>query len=486
MIPQPTDKYILVVGLGRSGISAATFFKKHGFQIVATDINPAQKENPKIIELEALGIKTEIGFHNIETFENAQLIVVSPGIALDGEHFKRAIKRGVSIRGEFDIAAEYIKEPIVAITGTNGKTTVTTLISEMLKCSGLKVFTGGNIGTPLIEYLDQDDKSATEEFSKFITASPDPNNPPDPKGITNIRLNPLNSRNYDVVVAEVSSFQLDTAQNFCPNVAVLLNITEDHLNRYPNFNAYEDSKWSIFANQNEKCHAIINSNIDNSKDRVASMKLKSKITYFGSSDKLFLDEKKLSKLKGKHNQENIEASIIAALSAGASMEGIETALKNFNGLPHRIQYVATINGVDFYNDSKGTNTDATARAVEAFDRKDSFAIEPFEKTTILIMGGQDKNMDFSVLREWVQDRIKKVVLMGETKDKIYKALYGSCDMIFADNMESAVRLSFDHAKSGDTVLLSPACASFDMYGNYAERGEDFIKQVNKLYSSERP
>ncbi|MBF0229969.1 MAG: UDP-N-acetylmuramoyl-L-alanine--D-glutamate ligase [Desulfamplus sp.] len=477
MILQSNDKYILVTGIGRSGISAATFFKKQGYQVVATDINPAQKENPKVVELETLGIKTEIGFHNIETFENAELIVVSPGIAIDGEHFKRAIEKGVPIRGEFDIAAEYIKEPIVAITGTNGKTTVTTLVSEMLKHSGLRVFTGGNIGTPLIEYLNQADVSGNDK--------------------------PY----YDVVVAEVSSFQLDTAKNFCPDVAVLLNITEDHLNRYSDFNAYEDSKWSIFANQNEKCHAIINSSIDNAKNRAANMKLKSEITYFGSSDKLFLDQKKLSKLKGKHNQENIEASIIAALSAGASMKGIETALRNFNGLPHRIQYVATINGVDFYNDSKGTNTDATARAVEAFDRiplneeffdkesfnkkeklfdrKESFAREPFDKTTILIMGGQDKNMDFSILREWVKDRIKKVVLMGETKDKIYKALYGSCDMIFADNMENAVRLSFDHAKSGDTVLLSPACASFDMYGNYAERGEDFIKQVKKLSPSER-
>ncbi|MBF0572336.1 MAG: UDP-N-acetylmuramoyl-L-alanine--D-glutamate ligase [Desulfamplus sp.] len=456
MISKSTGKYILITGLGRSGISAATFFKKQGYQIVATDINPAQKDNPKVAQLEALGIKTEIGFHNIETFENAQLIVVSPGIAIDGEHFKRAIKRGVPIRGEFDIAAEYIKEPIVAITGTNGKTTVTTLISEMLKYSGFRVFTGGNIGTPLIEYLVQNYKATTEEFSK----SP-----------VDTTLNSVNNKNYDVVVAEVSSFQLDTAQNFSPNAAVLLNITEDHLNRYADFNAYEDSKWSIFANQNEKCHAIINSSIENCHKKIASKNIKSKVIFFNTGQEIFTEQKALSKLKGKHNQENIEASIIAALSAGASMEGIETALKNFNGLPHRIQYVATINGVDFYNDSKGTNTDATARAVEAF-----------EKTTILIMGGQDKNMDFSILREWFKDRVKKVVLMGETREKIYAALHGSCDMIFADNMESAVRLSFENATLGDTVLLSPACASFDMYGNYAERGEDFIEQVKKLYS----
>ncbi len=478
------EKYILVAGLGKSGISAAKFFNNIGYKVVATDINPAQRENPDILALEALGVKTETGFHNIATFENAQMIVASPGIPLDGKYFQRAIEKGIPIRGEMDIAAEHIKEPIVAITGTNGKTTVTTLISEMLKSSGLKVFTGGNIGTPLIEYLNQDDqdsKSARGEFSDS----------------TDIIFKPVKNRNYDVVVVEVSSFQLDTAHNFCPDVALLLNITEDHLNRYADFRAYEDSKWSIFSGQNENCHAIINRRIDTStafvnkdidfasdlqthhknlkeqkipKDRLST--IKSKITYFNNADnseEIFAAQKKLSKLKGKHNQENIEASILAALCAGASMEGIEAALKNFRGLAHRIEYVATISGVDFYNDSKGTNTDATARAVEAFD-----------KNTILIMGGQDKNMDFSVLKEWLRGRVKKIVLMGEAKDKIYAALYGSCDIIFADNMKNAVSIAFENAVPGDTVLLSPACASFDMYLNYAERGEDFTRQVKNL------
>jgi len=204
------EKYILVAGLGKSGRSAATFFRNKGYEVIATDNNPEKREATN--SLEALGIKTEIGFHSIATFENAEMIVVSPGIPLDGEHFQRAIEKGIPIRGEMDIASEYISEPLVAITGTNGKTTVTTLVSEMLRCSGLRVFTGGNIGTPLIEYMNQ----AYEEGS--------------------------DKKLYDVVVAEVSSFQLDTAHNFSPDVAVLLNITEDHLNRYPNFRAYEDSK----------------------------------------------------------------------------------------------------------------------------------------------------------------------------------------------------------------------------------------------------
>ncbi|MBF0390324.1 MAG: UDP-N-acetylmuramoyl-L-alanine--D-glutamate ligase [Desulfamplus sp.] len=452
-----TKKYTIVVGLGKSGVSVAKFLKNQGHNVVVTDIDPAKQDTPQTRELESLGIKSEIGFHSINTFESANIVVVSPGIPLDGEHFQSAIKNGVQIRGEFDIAAELIDEPIVAITGTNGKTTVTTLIGEMLKCSGLKVFVGGNIGTPLIEYVSSNDKA-------------------------------------DVVVAEVSSFQLDTAHNFCPDVAILLNITEDHLNRYPDFKSYEDSKWSIFANQNQNCHAIINSTISNAQNRILSMGLKSKITYFNKSYKsthnsynfcgispiepraelssltdMFFAQKRLSKLRGKHNQENIEASILASLCAGASMEGIEAALKSFNGLPHRIEYVATINRVDFYNDSKGTNTDATARAVEAFD-----------SDIILIMGGQDKNMDFSVLKEWFRGRVKEIILIGEAKQKIYDALSGYFNSTFADNMEHAVKLSFEKASAGDTILLSPACASFDMYKNYSERGYDFINQVKKL------
>lgn len=429
------EKYILVAGLGRSGSSAATFFRNQGYQVIVTDINPQKRE--AAYPLEALGIKAEIGFHSIATFENAAMIVVSPGIPLDGEHFKRAIEKGIPIRGEMDIASEYISEPLVAITGTNGKTTVTTLVSEMLRCSGLRVFTGGNIGTPLIEYMNQAGEEGRDK------------------------------RLYDVVVAEVSSFQLDTAHNFSPDVAVLLNITEDHLNRYPDFRAYQDSKWSIFSGQNEMGHAIINSSVDMVESRLAG--IRSRVTLFNRDPELFAAQKAISRLRGKHNCENIEASILAALSAGASMEGIERALRTFKGLPHRIEYVTTINGVQFYNDSKGTNTDAVARAIESL-----------ESNTILIMGGEDKNMDFSILRKWVKGKIKKIVLMGEAREKLYAALSDSCDTIFADNMEQAVHLAFDHALPGDTILLSPACASFDMYGSYAERGEDFTRKVMAL------
>lgn len=437
------EKYILVAGLGKSGISAATFFKQRGNRVIITDNDPKKKDAARA--LEALGIETEIGFHSIETFENAEMIVVSPGIPLNGEHFQKAIKNGVPIRGEMDIASEYIKEPLIAITGTNGKTTVTTLISDMLKCSGLRVFTGGNIGTPLIEYLNQSNKSDSQQISGHEE----------------------NKRLYDVVVVEVSSFQLDTAHNFSPDVAVLLNITEDHLNRYPDFKSYENSKWSIFSNQNPNEHAIINSRIEAAESRVAN--IKSNITFFNTDNEMFAEQKRLSKLRGKHNHENIEASILAAMCAGASIEGVECALKSFNSLPHRIQHVGTIKGVQFYNDSKATNTDAVARAIDAFDNN-----------TILIMGGQDKNMDFSVLKKRVKEKIKTIVLMGEAREKINKALGDVCETILADDMKQAVHMAFINAKAGDTVLLSPACASFDMYGSYSERGDDFTKKVRGL------
>jgi len=386
------EKNIVVAGLGKSGTAAAKFLKKRGYDVTATDIDPAKRTMAS--PLEAMGIRTEIGFHNISTFENAGLIVASPGIPLTGECFQRAMAKGVPVRGEMDLACQHIKEPVIAITGTNGKTTVTTLVSEMLKASGKKVFTGGNIGTPLISYVDQDEKA-------------------------------------DAVVVEVSSFQLDSAAGFAPDVALLLNITEDHLNRYPDFRAYQDSKWSIFDHQKENSCAMINSSMEPGTLHERIKRIKSKVSLFNTPqsssrpDHICIDypvsssndpnssnnssssndsnssndsgssksscpssstkgslriDISQSPLKGRHNRENIEAAALAALCAGGTVEGIERALKEFHGLPHRTQYVATINGVHFYNDSKATNTDAVARAIEAFG-----------SSTILIMGGEEKS-----------------------------------------------------------------------------------------------
>ena len=447
------DKYILVVGLGKSGFSIAEFLNTKGFNVLVTDIDLSKKE--KAEQLEKQGIKTEIGFHRFETFENAEKIVTSPGIPLNLKYFKRALEKNVPIIGELDLAAQYIKQPIIAITGTNGKTSVTCIITEMLKASGFKVFTGGNIGIPLVEYFNEKEKK-------------------------------------DIIVAEVSSFQLDTAFQFAPYIALLLNITSDHLDRYTDFKAYTDSKWSIFKNQTHKDTAIINDDIYMWKKEIS--KLKSKCVFFSKkikkngfkgciieSDKITIYDKISNQnkeqildisnlhLKGMHNKENIAASCLAVLAIGGSIKGIKKGLKNFSGLSHRIEYIETINGVEYYNDSKATNPDAVLRALESF-----------KKNIILIMGGKEKNTDFSYLKDIVKKRVKKIIAIGEAKQKIAKSLSSVCEIFFADSMKHAVVKASQLGIKKDIVLLSPACASFDMYENYAQRGHDFVKHVKTL------
>ncbi|OQY00873.1 MAG: UDP-N-acetylmuramoyl-L-alanine--D-glutamate ligase [Desulfobacteraceae bacterium 4572_130] len=447
------NKYILVAGLGKSGFSIAQFLNTRGFNVLVTDIDSSKKK--KAQQLEKQGIKTEIGFHKLETFENAEKIVTSPGIPLNFKYFKRALEKKVPIIGELDLVAEYIKQPIIAITGTNGKTTVTCMITEMLKASGFKVFTGGNIGIPLLEYFNEKEKK-------------------------------------DIIVAEVSSFQLDTVFKFAPKVALLLNITRDHLDRYTDLKAYAGSKWSIFKNQTHKDTAIINNDIYMCEKEIS--KLKSKCVFFGKktkkngfkgciieSDKIRIYDKTFNQdkeeildisnfhLKGMHNRENIAASCLAVLAVGGTIKGIKKGLENFSGLSHRIEYVKTINGVEYYNDSKATNPDAVLRALESF--KDNI---------ILIMGGKEKNTDFSYIRDIVKKKVKKIIVIGEAKQKIAKSLSLVCEIFFADSMKHAVNKAFQLGIKKDIVLLSPACASFDMYENYAQRGHDFVKHIKAL------
>ncbi len=453
----PESGYILVVGLGRSGCAMARFLINRGMIVVATDIDSNRADVGK--DLEAMGIRCEIGFHRTETFEQAKIIVTSPGIPLNMDYFNRARRKQVPIIGELDLVARYLKEPIVAVTGTNGKTTVTTLISEMLTASGLDVFTGGNIGTPIVEYLDRGSR-------------------------------------VDVIVAELSSFQLDTATAFIPDVAVLLNIAQDHQDRYLDYAAYEDSKWSLFKNQSSTKTAIVNADIDNCKHRTGA--LKSRLFVFGDKglhgfyqgaatggdgidikdrdgslaglkkNKAFIDISG-SSLKGEHNRQNIAAAALAALAAGGSIEGIEKTITGFTGLAHRIQYVETVNGVDYYNDSKATNSDAVLKALAAV-----------EAPVILILGGRSKQDDFSSLIPGIKGKVKEIIAMGESQNKISAALSDCCRISKTESMEETVVLAHGMAIPGDTVLLSPACASFDLYGSYKERGLDFIHHVNSL------
>ena len=449
-VKEKKSSYFLVIGLGASGVSMAKFLRTKGKAVVATDIDGSRIDIEK--ELNALGIKTEIGFHNQDTFNRAEVMVPSPGIPLTNRYIKTAAAKSVTITGELDIFTRYNDLPIIAITGTNGKTTTTTLIGDMLKSCGMTPFVGGNIGTPLVDHLMSKEKA-------------------------------------DVIVAEISSFQLDISSRFKPDVGVLLNLTEDHLDRYYNFKAYEDSKWSIFKNQNSSDTAVINQSIHGF-DTI-SQKLKSRIFSFSStpdtmiehgakidSNKIDIKTKafnrriqtnQLKELQGTHNRENIAAAVLACLAIGADINEALKGLQTFKNLPHRMEFIKTIDGISFYNDSKATNTDAVIRAIECF-----------KKNIILILGGREKGTNFSLLVNDVKKSVKTIIAIGEASKHIKTTFKNTCRVKEAQTMEDAVHTAFDLAVKDDIVLLSPACASFDMYDNYPHRGNDFVTCVTEL------
>jgi len=433
-------KNILIVGLGMTGIATARFVKNKGASVTVTDIvREEELVSSDVSGLHEMGIRMELGQHRIETFERADLIVISPGVPHTILPIKKAKEKGVPVMGEIELASRFIREPLVAVTGTNGKTTTVALLGEMLNNSGLKVFVGGNIGNPLIEYADNGEKA-------------------------------------EIVVVEVSSFQLDTIDTFRPKVGVLLNITEDHLDRYPDLAAYARSKGRIFENQQESDTAVLNAS-DPLVGEICK-NIRSRKVFFSASEKKSqfnpepatrsFDFCRLN-LLGRHNLENASAASLAALTAGGTVEGIQSALNDFKGLSHRLEYVATINEVEFFNDSKATNVDAVARALETFS-----------KPVILIMGCRNKGGDFHALKELVRLRVKKLIVMGEAKEEI-KFVLGHIGAIkSASSMEEAVYFAYQAAAPGDVVLLSPACASFDMFSSYAQRGEIFCKAVENL------
>jgi len=394
-------------------------------------------------------ISMELGGHNRKTVENSDMIILSPGVPHTIDPVQHAATMGIPVIGEIELAARYIRDPIIAVTGTNGKTTTTELIGEMLKNSGHKVFVGGNIGRPLIEYAAQKER-------------------------------------VDHVVAEVSSFQLDTIDLFRPRVGVLLNITEDHLDRYADMRQYAMAKIRLFENQDNTDTAVLNGS--DPMIRSFEGKIKSGIRYFDSSagagaviqgEKIVLDmgaereagmiDLARTSLVGKHNHENIAAAALAVLAAEGNVGGIQSALSDFKGLAHRLEYVATVDGVNFFDDSKATNVDAVSRALSAF-----------EGAVILIMGGRDKGGDYRKLENQIQKQAKGLIVLGEAREKIVSALGHLTRTVLAESMEQAVNMASEAAAPGDTVLLSPACASFDMFDSYAHRGRVFCKMVENL------
>ncbi len=448
------NKNILIVGLGRTGIASAQFANNRGAIVTLTDI-ASEKELGSYAKIaREMGIRLELDQHRTRTFETADLILLSPGVSHTIKPVKKAKNKGITVLGEIEFAFKFINEPIVAITGTNGKTTTTTLVGKMLNSSGFKTFVGGNIGNPLIGYADKKEKA-------------------------------------EIVVAEVSSFQLDTIDSFKPKVGVLLNITEDHLDRYPNFKAYAKSKVRIFKNQQENDTAVLNGSDPFVRSLCRNIKSR-KLQFYNhinsnveikegavfNNKRIIIHTKEREEktidlsstnLLGKHNLENAAAASVAALAAGGKLQGIQTALNKFTGLPHRLEYVSNIERVRYYNDSKATNIHSTMKALETFNQP-----------VILIMGGRDKGSNFRLIEALIRKHVKKLIIMGEAKKDIKSALEHISPLQIADTMEDAVFEAYLASEPGDVVLLSPACSSFDMYSNYAERGDFFCEIVNHL------
>jgi UDP-N-acetylmuramoylalanine--D-glutamate ligase len=447
-------KKVVVVGLGRSGVALATFLAKRGAVVTATDHAPPERLTSSIEALEGCQVQFTLGGHDEKEFASADLVVLSPGVPHTLPILESAREKGVAVIGEMGLAVGMIEEPILAVTGTNGKTTTTELIGEMLKRSGKRVFVGGNIGTPLISYVDGTHEPA------------------------------------EIVVAEVSSFQLDTIVDFRPSTAVMLNLTDDHLDRYENFTSYAASKWRVFENQKKTDTAIVNGMNAAVAELMEKRPPRSRCLRFSdqaitdgaliSSDKILLVENGResadfslvdARIKGPHNRENIAAACLAARAHGASDQGIQQAIDGYNGLPHRLEPLGNVRGVNFFNDSKATNVDAVLRALECF-----------EEPVVLIMGGQNKKNDFTQLRSSIHDRVKTLVVMGEAKEEIMEALAGEPieGTVEAGSLKEAVEKAMASARPGETVLFSPACASFDMFDSYVQRGNRFRELVERF------
>ena len=447
------DKKALVVGLGKSGIAASQLLHRHGAIVTATDSNPVETLSDDAKDLQSLGIKIEAGGHRTESFISSDLIVLSPGVPKEIKPMTMAKERGVRIISEIELACRFIDAPVIAITGSNGKSTTTTLIGEILKAKGDKVFVGGNIGTPLCDYLLSDDTA-------------------------------------ECVVAEISSFQLETIEEFRPKISILLNISPDHLDRYHNVSDYAEAKFRIFENQRKGDFAIINGDEPWSHELLNRLKCtavmfsrKKKITngIYAENGWIVSDmdghkcrvcEISQIGIKGVHNLENAMAAVAAALLYGCDPSVIESALKKFTGLEHRLESVRNLDGVRYINDSKGTNVGAVLKSLESFN-------EPL----LLIAGGRDKGSDFSSLRPLIKEKVKNLILIGEARDKIAEAIGGMTNTSFASTLEEAVSIAHREAVKGDIVLLSPACASFDMFKNFEDRGRKFKEIVWKLTSS---
>lgn len=445
-----TGKKVLVFGSGISGIGAVKLLEDHGAEVVLYDGNESLDQASL---REQLGEKTTIvlGEFPEHLLEELDLVVLSPGVPTDLPIILAMKEHGIQVLGEVELAYAFGKGDVLAITGTNGKTTTTSLLGEIMKCHQEEVFVVGNIGNPYTVAAGQ----MTER---------------------------------SVAVAEMSSFQLESNETFRPKVSAILNFTPDHLNRHHTMEAYVEAKKQIAKNQTAEDYCVLN--YEDERTKAFGEEVKAQVLYFSSAHKLergiYLDDGKMIyknpeeeivchvdelQILGIHNYENVMAAVAMAAVYGVPMDTIRKAILAFKGVEHRIEYVTEKDGVVYYNDSKGTNPDAAIKGIQAMNRK-----------TVLIGGGYDKNSEYT---EWIQafdGKVKQLILIGATREKIAQDAEkcGFHDYVFADTFEEAVLLAAKTAKSGEAVLLSPACASWGMFPNYEVRGEKFKEIVNSL------
>ena len=448
------NKNILVVGLARTGVAVARFLVRQGARVTVTDMKGEAELSSWVEKLAGLPVKLELGRHDEQSFREAGLIVVSPGVPLDIRPLQVARDAGRSIVSEVELASRFITAPIAAITGTNGKTTTTTLTGELFMAAGFATFVGGNIGNPLIEAVEP-------------------------------ALSGEKAKSCERVVVELSSFQLEGIERFRPRVAVLLNITEDHLDRYATYQEYIDAKLRIFMNQTAEDFAVLN--VDDPLVAACADRLAARVV--PTSQRRELPEGMFFKdgvitfrwegreehfptagyhLQGVHNIENIMAALATALLMGCDAATCQAAITAFRGLPHRMELVRTVNGVPWYEDSKATNVGSVEKALASFEN------------ITLIAGGKDKGGSYAPLAELVRSRVRHMVLIGEAKERIAKELGNLTDTHMAASLEEAVQTAATLTKPGGTVLFSPACSSFDMFRDYEERAETYKALVRAL------
>jgi UDP-N-acetylmuramoylalanine--D-glutamate ligase len=445
-------KRVLVVGLARTGIITSLFSAGYGATVTAADEKSESELGDAPAKLRAAGVKLALGAHTPDLFVEQDLIVVSPGVPANLPQLELARARGIRVWSEIELAWRFLRGKLAAITGSNGKTTTTSLVAHILKTAGIATQIGGNIGTPLL---------ALAETSTDST----------------------------VTVAEISSFQLETIEAFRPEIGVLLNLTPDHLDRHASFDDYARVKMRLFEYQLERDAAVLNADDPEITRRMPS---KPHIYWFSRQKRVaagafLLDgqivfrrdgtETPLARLdeiplKGEHNVENVLAACAAAYLAGADPAAIANGVKTFQGVEHRLEFVGEISGVSFYNDSKATNVDATLKAIEAFPGP-----------LLVILGGKDKGSPYTPLCEPLRQRARMAILIGAAADKIASDLGDAVEIARAGTLDRAVELAMKNARPGDTVLLAPACASFDQFENYEHRGRVFKQLVAKLESS---